>query len=75
MKIIWVFGLAATLTAGFGLQAQAQQQHPQSPNMTFFVIGFGPGKGADLGGIEGADKYCRSSRAAPAQAARPGAPT
>jgi len=59
MKIVWVFGLAATLTTGFGLQAQAQQQHPQSPNMTFFVTGFGPGKGADLGGIEGADRYCQ----------------
>ena len=59
MKIVWVFGLAVTLTTGFGLQAQAQQQHPQSPNMTFFVTGFGPGKGADLGGIEGADRYCQ----------------
>jgi len=27
--------------------------------MTFFVIGAGPGKGADLGGIEGADRYCQ----------------
>ena len=27
--------------------------------MTFFVTGFGPGKGGDLGGIEGADRYCQ----------------
>jgi len=40
--------------------AQAQQpQLPQSPNMTFFVTSFGPGKGADLGGLEGADRYCQ----------------
>jgi hypothetical protein len=41
------------------LEAQAQQQAPQSPNMTFFVTGAGPDKGADLGGIEGADQYCQ----------------
>src|SRR5690242_10075111 len=45
--------------------AQAQQPAappalPQSPNMTFFVTGNGPGKGADLGGIEGADRYCQT---------------
>ena len=26
--------------------------------MTFFVTSVGPGKGADLGGIEAADRYC-----------------
>jgi hypothetical protein len=41
------------------LGAQAQQQAPQSPDMTFFVTGSEPGKGADLGGIEGADRYCQ----------------
>jgi hypothetical protein len=30
----------------------------QSANTTFFVTSNGPGKGADLGGIEGADKQC-----------------
>ena len=48
--------------------AQAQQppapaappQLPQAPEMTFFVTGAGPGKGADLGGIEGADQYCQT---------------
>jgi len=59
MKIASICGLAAVLSIGFALQAQAQQQHPQSPDMTFFVTGFGPGKGADLGGIEGADRYCQ----------------
>jgi len=28
--------------------------------MTFFVTGVGPGKGADLGGLEGADRYCQT---------------
>ena len=40
-------------------EAQAQQQAPQSPNMTFFVTGAGPGKGADVGGLEGADRQCQ----------------
>src|SRR5262249_14044534 len=39
--------------------SQAQQPPPQSPNMTFFVAGAGSGKGADLGGLEGADRICQ----------------
>ena len=38
--------------------AQAQQVTP-SPNMSFFVTSKGPGKGADLGGIAGADAHCQ----------------
>ena len=34
---------------------------PQGPvEMTFFVTSVGPGKGGDLGGLEGADRYCQS---------------
>jgi hypothetical protein len=29
-------------------------------NMTFFVTSVGTGKGADLGGLEGADRHCQS---------------
>jgi hypothetical protein len=43
---------------------QAQQppppQLPQSPDMTFFITSIGPGKGADLGGLEGADRHCQT---------------
>src|SRR5439155_20332960 len=38
---------------------QAAPQLPQAPNMTFFVTSAGPGKGAGLGGLEGADQYCQ----------------
>ena len=31
----------------------------QSPDMTFFVTSNGPGKGADLGGLDGADAQCQ----------------
>jgi hypothetical protein len=53
---------AAFLASALAVPARAQQpsapQPPQSPNMTFFVTSVGPGKGADLGGIEAADRYC-----------------
>jgi hypothetical protein len=28
--------------------------------MTFFITSAGPGKGADLGGLEGADRHCQT---------------
>ena len=31
---------------------------PQEPAMSFFLTGAGPGNGADLGGLEGADRDC-----------------
>ena len=49
-------GVAAALLAlGLSGAAQAQQN-----NMTFFLTSAGPGKGGDLGGIEGADRHCQS---------------
>ena len=39
--------------------AEAQQQAPQSPNMTFFITSAGSGKGGDLGGLAGADARCQ----------------
>jgi len=54
-----------------GAVGQAQQAPPQSPNMTFFVTSTGPGKGADLGGLEGADRQCQTL----AQAAGAGSKT
>jgi len=40
--------------------SQAQQTPPQVPNMSFFVTSNTPGKGADLGGLEGADRICQN---------------
>ena len=61
-KVFIVAALAFGLTSGVNAQQQpaAPPQLPQAPNMTFFVTGAGPGKGADLGGIEGADQYCQT---------------
>jgi hypothetical protein len=49
---------AAAAFVCFGAAAQAQQV-PQAPNMTFFVTSAGSGKGADLGGLAGADAHCQ----------------
>jgi hypothetical protein len=54
------FAVAAVVCLGLGTAAKAQQPPPQSPNMTFFVTSNGPGKGADLGGLEGADRHCQT---------------
>ena len=51
--------LASIALMTLGGSAFAQQQAPQSPNMTFFITSAGPGKGADLGGLEGADALCQ----------------
>jgi hypothetical protein len=32
----------------------------QQANMSFFITSVGPGKGADLGGLDGADKHCQA---------------
>ena len=54
-----VLALAALISVG-SAASQAQQAPPQSPTMTFFVTSTGPGKGADLGGLEGADRQCQT---------------
>ncbi|MGE5271890.1 MAG: hypothetical protein ACM3JG_19690 [Thiohalocapsa sp.] len=55
--VVGIATVVVCLLAAAG--ASAQQPPPQSPNMTFFVTSAGPGKGADLGGIEGADRQCQ----------------
>jgi hypothetical protein len=59
---LFLAALALGVTSGVNAQQQppAPPQLPQAPNMTFFVTSAGPGKGADLGGIEGADQYCQT---------------
>ena len=53
----------SAIALGLVSTANAQQQPPQAPNMTFFVTSVGPGHGADLGGLEGADRYCQQMAA------------
>ena len=39
--------------------AQSPQTSP-GKDMTFFITSVGPGKGGDLGGLDGADQHCQS---------------
>src|ERR1700674_2868674 len=53
--------LASVALFALGLAAPAQAQ---SSTMTFFVTSVGSGKGADLGGLAGADTHCQMLAAA-----------
>jgi hypothetical protein len=61
-----LFASIALISLGLTAGAQAQQS-----NMSFFITSVGSGKGADLGGLEGADRHCQQL----AQAAGAGAKT
>jgi hypothetical protein len=49
--------LASLVLVSLSLSAPAPAQ--QTP-MTFFITSVGPGNGADLGGLEGADRHCQA---------------
>jgi hypothetical protein len=58
----WIAAFAIVAAAPFALsgESQAQQQPPQFPNMTFFITSTSGPKGADFGGIAGADRHCQT---------------
>ena len=56
LAIGMAFGMLAMVSGHF---AQAQ-----APQMGFFITSAGPGKGADLGGLSGADAHCQKLAAA-----------
>jgi Collagenase NC10 and Endostatin. len=65
MKNKHLAAVAAVTGAICSLVAPAQQpQQGEKPPMTFFVTSVGPGKGGDLGGLEGADAHCQKLAAA-----------
>jgi DMSO/TMAO reductase YedYZ molybdopterin-dependent catalytic subunit len=63
-KMHYVYGAMAVCSLGsLGMvSAQAPKALPQP--MGFFVTGSGVGKGADLGGLAGADQHCQKLAAA-----------
>ena len=56
LAIGMAFGILAAVSGHF---AQAQ-----APQLGFFITSAGPGKGADLGGLSGADAHCQKLAAA-----------
>lgn len=57
VKGIWLAVAGVMTLAGC---ASTQTPQPNPKDMTFFVTSAGPGKGADLGGLAGADQHCQS---------------
>jgi hypothetical protein len=55
-----IFIEAGLAVAGLMTLAGCASVPPEPANMTFFVTSAGPGKGGDLGGLEGADRHCQS---------------
>jgi hypothetical protein len=47
------------VVAGLTMLAGCATMTPGPKDMTFFVTSAGPGKGADLGGLDGADQHCQ----------------
>jgi hypothetical protein len=68
MSFVARFGERAVLTVllpALGLLAAAPTAQAAGPeDMTFFLTSVGSGKGADLGGLEGADAHCAALAAA-----------
>ena len=67
MKKNYAFGVIVLGLASFTMTAQGPQDKGKGGGkgkgapqpMSFFVTSVGPGKGADLGGLAGADMYCQ----------------
>ncbi|MBK9117043.1 MAG: hypothetical protein IPM22_15830 [Betaproteobacteria bacterium] len=54
----------ATIAAAAAFAAATATAHAQQANMSFFVTSTGSGKGADFGGLAGADAHCQKLAAA-----------
>jgi hypothetical protein len=59
-RIGWTAGALAL----FACASTPSTPAPSGGDMTFFVTSAGPGNGANLGGLEGADRHCQSLAAA-----------
>jgi len=60
-RMLAVLATTLLLSSSYTVFGQgAAQQQPQSQPMGFFITSVGPGNGADLGGLAGADKHCQS---------------
>lgn len=57
MQKTWLVAGGLAVLAGC---AGMQSMQPNPKEMTFFVTSVNPGKGGDLGGLDGADRHCTS---------------
>ena len=61
-KALAIASLASLASLSLGIAGSVYAQ--TAPEMSFFITSAGPGKGADLGGLAGADRHCQSLAAA-----------
>lgn len=52
--------LTLSLILTFNIDLCNAQTDTSDPSMSFFITSTGPGNGADLGGLEGADQHCQA---------------
>ena len=60
MRRSFILSMLACVTTLSVLSACAVMQNDGKSKLAFFVTSAGPGKGADLGGLAGADKHCQT---------------
>ena len=64
MKTCCLLAIATVVGSCAPSSEDASADGPTEPTMSFFLTSAGPGNGADLGGVQGADSYCQSLAAA-----------
>jgi hypothetical protein len=64
------FRQAWLAAAGVAILGACSGMPGSTPGMSFFVTSVGPGKGGDLGGLEGADRHCQALATAAGAGAR-----
>ena len=63
MRVVYLFTIATVVSCAPSAE-DAPADEAMEPTMSFFLTSAGPGDGASLGGIQGADRYCQSLAAA-----------
>jgi hypothetical protein len=56
----WTLAAAAGALALLGCAGGPEQREGGPQQMSFFITSVNPGKGGDLGGLDGADRHCQS---------------
>lgn len=59
-QVTRALGTALLVSGMLGSTHGAQAQQSEQETMSFFVTSAGPGDGANLGGLDGADAYCET---------------
>ncbi len=54
-----LFAIVALVACGSETPAPTPAPAVEDTSMSFFITSMGPGNGADLGGLDGADQYCQ----------------